>query len=162
MKEREEGGTRVPSCRSHLQGTGPTGRDSSSPILTAKGHQEAGKSPEPWDGSAPGSSPVLQTHDHPHSWAPTKWKCLPMTPKPQGMSTVPGHPPSAVHPPQQGADSLSLVSFPASFFLLQGGREHGKRLGEAPKWQLQEGIAVSVAGGCSVQAGQAQSLPCLA
>lgn len=61
----------------------------------------------------------------------------------------------AVRPPQQGADSLSLVLFPAAFFSLQGARGCRKRVGEAPN-------------GSSRRASQSwslentQSLPCLA
>ena len=150
MKESEEGDTQVPSCHGHLQGRCPMGGTAAVPSSWQRGTGRP-KSPGPRDGSALGSSPVLQTPGHHHSWAPMKrWKCLL------------GPPCSAVHLPWQGADSLSLVLFPASSFLLQGGREHRKRLGEAPKWQLQESIAVLVTEGYPVQAGQAQSPPCLA
>lgn len=56
------------------------------------------------------------------------------TPQPQGRTPL-------------LCSSSSSVLFPASFFLLQGGREHRKKLGEAPKRQLQESIAVLVTRG---------------
>lgn len=79
----------------------------------------------------------------------------------QGSIIGQDSPSSALHPPSQVLDSLSSFLFLASFFL-QGERERRKRLGEAPKWQLQESITALATGGYSVHAGQAQSPPSLA
>lgn len=98
MKEREERDMRIPSSCSHLQGGGPVGRDSHSPVLL--GMRSMAK---------PGAVEWLSTKfftSAANHWLYPEMSSVKeaelylwLSPRPQGMGTGQDPPCSAVHPP---------------------------------------------------------------